>query len=215
MASSSGKGTKVPYRCSFCGKSQEQVTRMLGFLRGHPDVLHVETEHAGVMPEALAELERTQYQGNQNIVLITDGIPAAENPALATATASPVHILAVAADQTKPLPLGSPPEPAIESNGTMHGSGLPAEPGAADWNAVYPSDATCPIDARTDLNLQNVIILLDTAEGNNVGSTRLPDNRRADVAATQSALNWQPAVSIDDGMQRTYEWYRELDQGWE
>ena len=29
---------------------------MLGFLRSHPDVLHVETENAGVMPEALAEL---------------------------------------------------------------------------------------------------------------------------------------------------------------
>ncbi len=33
---------------------------MLGFLRGHPDVLHVETEHAGVMPEALAELARQE-----------------------------------------------------------------------------------------------------------------------------------------------------------
>lgn len=38
------------------GKSQEQVGRMLDFLRSHPDVLHVETESAGVMPEALAEL---------------------------------------------------------------------------------------------------------------------------------------------------------------
>jgi diacylglycerol kinase (ATP) len=38
------------------GKSQEQVSRMLGFLRSHPDVLHVETESAGVMPEALADL---------------------------------------------------------------------------------------------------------------------------------------------------------------
>lgn len=38
------------------GKSQAQVVRMLDFLRSHPDVLHVETESAGVMPEALAEL---------------------------------------------------------------------------------------------------------------------------------------------------------------
>jgi diacylglycerol kinase (ATP) len=38
------------------GKSQEQVGRMLDFLRSHPDVLHVETEHAGVIPDALAEL---------------------------------------------------------------------------------------------------------------------------------------------------------------
>ena len=42
------------------GKSQEQVSRMLGFLRSHPDVLHVETETAGVMLEALAELARQE-----------------------------------------------------------------------------------------------------------------------------------------------------------
>ena len=42
------------------GKSQEQVSRMLGFLRSHPDVLHVETETADVMPEALAELARQE-----------------------------------------------------------------------------------------------------------------------------------------------------------
>ena len=42
------------------GKSQEQVSRMLGFLRSHPDVLHVETENAGVMPEALADLARQE-----------------------------------------------------------------------------------------------------------------------------------------------------------
>jgi len=42
------------------GKSQEQVSRMLGFLRSHPDVLHVETENAGVMPDALAELARQE-----------------------------------------------------------------------------------------------------------------------------------------------------------
>ncbi len=29
MASSSGKSTKVPYRCSFCGKSQEQVRKLI------------------------------------------------------------------------------------------------------------------------------------------------------------------------------------------
>ena len=42
------------------GKSQDQVSRMLGFLRSHPDVLHVETESAGVMPEALSELARQE-----------------------------------------------------------------------------------------------------------------------------------------------------------
>jgi ATP-dependent Clp protease ATP-binding subunit ClpX len=29
VATSSGKGTKVPYRCSFCGKSQEQVRKLI------------------------------------------------------------------------------------------------------------------------------------------------------------------------------------------
>ncbi len=29
VASSTGKGTKVPYRCSFCGKSQEQVRKLI------------------------------------------------------------------------------------------------------------------------------------------------------------------------------------------
>lgn len=40
------------------GKSQDQVSRMLSFLRSHPDVLHAETNNAGVMPEALADLAR-------------------------------------------------------------------------------------------------------------------------------------------------------------
>jgi hypothetical protein len=38
------------------GKSQDQVGRMLGFLRSHPDVVNVETDHADMMPEALGEL---------------------------------------------------------------------------------------------------------------------------------------------------------------
>lgn len=42
------------------GKSQAQVSRLLGFLRSHPDVLHVETENAGVIPEALSELARQE-----------------------------------------------------------------------------------------------------------------------------------------------------------
>jgi diacylglycerol kinase (ATP) len=42
------------------GKNDEQVNRMLGFLRSHPDVLHVETESAGVMPDALADLARQE-----------------------------------------------------------------------------------------------------------------------------------------------------------
>ncbi|MDQ3870823.1 MAG: hypothetical protein M3301_04310, partial [Chloroflexota bacterium] len=29
MSTTSGKGPKVPYRCSFCGKSQEQVRKLI------------------------------------------------------------------------------------------------------------------------------------------------------------------------------------------
>ncbi|MCP4903769.1 MAG: hypothetical protein GY910_02215 [bacterium] len=36
------------------------MSRMLGFLRIHPDVLHVETDNAGMIPEALAELARQE-----------------------------------------------------------------------------------------------------------------------------------------------------------
>jgi hypothetical protein len=42
------------------GKSEESVSRMLTFLRSHPDVISVETENVGVMPEALADLARQE-----------------------------------------------------------------------------------------------------------------------------------------------------------
>ncbi|MFP6655745.1 MAG: diacylglycerol kinase family protein, partial [Myxococcota bacterium] len=42
------------------GKSQEQVGRMLSFLGSHASVLHVETESAGVIPDALADLARQE-----------------------------------------------------------------------------------------------------------------------------------------------------------
>lgn len=40
------------------GRSATQVSRLLGFLRRHPEVLHVETDTAGAVPEALADLAR-------------------------------------------------------------------------------------------------------------------------------------------------------------
>jgi len=42
------------------GRSDAQVSRLLGFLRQHPDVLHVETDSAYAMPEALADLARQE-----------------------------------------------------------------------------------------------------------------------------------------------------------
>lgn len=40
------------------GRNDAQVRRLLGFLRRHPDVLHVETTAAHAVPEALGELAR-------------------------------------------------------------------------------------------------------------------------------------------------------------
>jgi hypothetical protein len=67
----------------------------------------------------------------------------------------------------------------------------PSEPGAADWKAVYPRDANCPAGSRVDLNLQNVIVLVDSKDG---GSTKLPQNRWADVAPQDA---WEYALVAD------------------
>ena len=48
------------------GKSQEQVTRMLGFLRSHPDVLNVETV---VLPNIWSPYE----EGSADVALGTSG----------------------------------------------------------------------------------------------------------------------------------------------
>jgi diacylglycerol kinase (ATP) len=44
----------------YAGRNDAQVQRLLGFLRRHPDVLHVETNSADVVPEALADLARQE-----------------------------------------------------------------------------------------------------------------------------------------------------------
>lgn len=44
----------------YAGRNDAQVERLLGFLRRHPDVLHVETNSADVVPEALADLARQE-----------------------------------------------------------------------------------------------------------------------------------------------------------
>lgn len=36
--------------------------------------------------------------------------------------------------------------------------------------------------------------------------------RKADIGATCEILGWRPAVSIDAGLQQTYDWYKDLDQ---
>ena len=36
--------------------------------------------------------------------------------------------------------------------------------------------------------------------------------RKADIDATSEILGWRPAVSIDAGLERTYDWYKDLDQ---
>jgi len=36
--------------------------------------------------------------------------------------------------------------------------------------------------------------------------------RKADIEATNEVLGWRPAMGIDAGLQRTYDWYKDLDQ---
>ena len=42
------------------GRSDRQVSRILGLLSDYPDVLHVETDQAGALPDAIADLSRRQ-----------------------------------------------------------------------------------------------------------------------------------------------------------
>lgn len=44
------------------GRSDAQVTRVLKRLRGRTDVVHIETDSARILPEALAELERHEVE---------------------------------------------------------------------------------------------------------------------------------------------------------
>lgn len=67
----------------------------------------------------------------------------------------------------------------------------PSEDGAADWNAIYPEEETCPPGSRVDLNLQNIVVLIDSEDG---GATNLPQNRYADVAVQDA---WDFAVVAD------------------
>jgi Ca-activated chloride channel family protein len=69
-------------------------------------------------------------------VLITDGIDASQNEALAQQESAPVHILAVAGDQSKPLPLSSPPAPAIDSDALQKS----ADAAGALLTVVSPDD---------------------------------------------------------------------------
>ncbi len=63
---------------------------------------------------ALANTQLTSAARPGSIVLITDGIDASQNEELEQLAGMPIHILAVAGDQSKPLPVGSPPAPAID-----------------------------------------------------------------------------------------------------
>ena len=62
----------------------------------------------------LASEQLTSANRPGSIVLITDGVERDQNELLARSAGAAVHILAVAGDQSKPLPLDSPPAPAID-----------------------------------------------------------------------------------------------------
>jgi nucleoside-diphosphate-sugar epimerase len=41
------------------------------------------------------------------------------------------------------------------------------------------------------------------------GDRALEQVRRADVAATAALLGWRPSVALDEGLRRTFEWFRQ------
>jgi diacylglycerol kinase (ATP) len=51
------------------GKNLAEVSRVLSLLRSYPDVLHIETDHAHALPEALAEIARQ----NVNVLVVNGG----------------------------------------------------------------------------------------------------------------------------------------------
>lgn len=67
----------------------------------------------------------------------------------------------------------------------------PAEPGAADWNAPHPREETCTGEDRVDLNLQNIVVLIDSERG---GSTNVAQNRYVDIARQDA---WEYALVAD------------------
>jgi nucleoside-diphosphate-sugar epimerase len=45
-----------------------------------------------------------------------------------------------------------------------------------------------------------------------LGDRALEQVRRADVAATASLLGWRPSVGPDEGLRRTFEWFRDRER---
>ena len=68
----------------------------------------------------------------------------------------------------------------------------PDEPNAANWGAIYPSPTTCTDAENVPLNLQNIVIFIDSDKG---GATTALPNRWADVAEWDA---WEYAV-VSDG----------------
>jgi diacylglycerol kinase family enzyme len=51
------------------GRSNAEVSRVLSLLRSYPDVLHIETDRAHALPEALLEIARQ----NVNLLVVNGG----------------------------------------------------------------------------------------------------------------------------------------------
>ena len=72
-----------------------------------------------------------------SIVLVADSIDSNQNEILAQQKKFPVHILAVAGEQSKPLPLDSPPAPAIDVEALNAG----ARAAGATLTIITPDDS--------------------------------------------------------------------------
>ncbi|MBN1503599.1 MAG: hypothetical protein JW952_00880 [Candidatus Eisenbacteria bacterium] len=87
----------------------------------------------------------------------------------------------------------------------------PSDPNAADWNATYPSPATCTSAESVELDLQNIVIYIDSEKG---GATAGMPNRYADVArwdAWEYALvseGWWKGAVASNGTDDVNGWTR-------
>jgi len=77
------------------------------------------------------------------------------------------------------------------------------------------SGRTLDVGSGQTTSVRNVVEMIASATQTNIaplfgaiGDRPLEQTRVADVAKSQAALQWSPAVSLPEGLRRTLEWYR-------
>ena len=68
---------------------------------------------------------------------------------------------------------------------------------------------------KAPISLNQIISLIETLLGKKANVVRKEFHRadivetRADVTKAKEVLNWEPTVSVEEGVRRTVEWYQE------